>query len=430
MTSSLFYLEKVGLYGDGLVPVATPSLVGRYNETLDDLGLPPTELSEFHVDGMGWSPEIAAERGRRHYLSHGMAHPLAVVVTPDQRNKPVYAPFASYDRRLMKTFFDQFLPEIADITRDTALWLDLDCHLSRFSSPRDLLLVNYVTVRSHAGRLTKAAREQRALVDRFQNEELGWFDAGLRSQIVESAKEHGDLRFRRLYIPDLRFDEVQTFYTGLFGGLFVLRNLKRAEHLLILQEGEELRKLGKRQVNAWLLDDSRLVAVLLEEEAVDVDMEWYRQNLGALREKLEYLAGETICLADPEVDFGALTPPQRHQRIAALGAAVPETYFELERLIVRLERGRVDPRDLSKELRLILLHPHDRFEPGGIERDVVWQLLCRLSPLDFLRLYVADKDAFFKAYRSWPESKKRWAARRIAGTYRAKMDTWENGGST
>lgn len=422
-------LERLRLFGDGLVPVATPALVGRYNETLAELGLPPTELAEFNVDGMGWSPEIAAERGERYYLSHGMAHPLAVIVTPDQRNKPVYAPFASYDRRLMKAYFDQFLPEIADVTRDTALWLDLDRQLSRFSSPRDLLLVNYVTVRSNAGRLTAAAREQRRLVDRFRNEELGWFDAELRSRIVDSARAHGDLRFRRLYIPDLKFDEVKTFYTGLFGGLFVLRHLVRSEHLLVFQDEREFEK-GGRDDDARLVSDPDLVGLLLEEEVVEVDLDWYRRHLDALREKHEYLTGETICGADPEVDFGALTLPQRNQRIAALGAEVPETYFELERLVVQLERGPVDREDLSRELLLILLHPHERFAAGGIEREAIWQLLCRLSPLDFVRLYVADKEAFFEAYRSWPESKKRWAARRIAGTYRARMDTWENGGST
>lgn len=427
---SMERLERLGLFGEGLVPVATPALVGRYNETLADLGIAPTELSEFHVDGMGWSPEIAVERGKRYYLSHGMAHPLAIVVSPDQRNKPVYAPFASYDRRLMKAYFDRFLPEIADVTRDAALWLDFDRHLSRFTSPRDLLLVDYVTIRSNAGRLTQAAREQRGLVERFQNEELGWFDAALRSRIVESATVHGDLRFRRLDIPELRFDEVGTFYTGLFGGTFVLRSLKHAEHLLILQDEEEMKKLAEPGENAWLLADGNLVVRLMEEDVVGLDMDWYRRDLGVLREKLGYISGDAICRADPEVDFAELTLPQQRQRIEALGDAVPETYFELERLIVQLERGTVDAGDVSPELRLLLLHPHDRFAPGSSERDVIWQLLCRLSDLDILRLYVVDKEAFFEAYRSWPESKKRWAAGRIAGTYRARMDTWENGGST
>ena len=415
-------LEQLKLFGDGLVAVTTPALVDRYNETLQNLGLKPTELSAFHIDGIGWSPEIAEERGQRYYLSHGMANPLAVILTPDQRNKPIYAPFTSYDRRLMAAFFDRFLPEIADITRDTAICLDFDRQLSRFNRPQDLLLVRHVRVRSHAGKLSESGRWQQTLVDRLHNEEHAWFDANLRRLIRESAAEHGDLRTRRLAIPDLRYEEVQTFYTGLFGGLFVLRDLRHSEHLMILQHPDAGGERTEHDSECWSLHDPELVKQLIAEQVVDLDMDWYQEHPDVLREKMEYLAAEALCAADPNVDFGRLTAPRRRSRIRALGEAMPSTYFELERLIAELSVDAAEAAALSPELQLLLLHPHGRFGAGTVESDLIWQLLCRLCPLDAMRLYIADKELFFEVYKSWPESKKRWAAHRIASHYRPRMD--------
>lgn len=414
-------LERLKLYGDGLVHISSPVLVARYNETLEELGLPQTELSEFNIDGMGWSPEIAEERGERYYLSHGMANPLAIILTPEQEKKPIYAPYASYNRRLMEVYFNRFLSQIVDITRSTALWLELDQQLSRFNSPRDLLLVPYVVVRSHAGQLIDAAGRQKALVLRYQAGELGWFDDDLRSLIVASAKAYGDLRFRRLSISDLRFDDVRSFYTGLFGGTFVFRDLLADDDLLLLGHASPSRQLEDVEDDIHYLDNTYLFQRLAIEELVTLDLDWYRSRPDVLRSKLEYLAVDLLCQEDPEMDFSELTVPQRKQKIRALDKDISEPYFEFERLIVQLQSQEVKPKDLSPQIHNMLVHPHPRLETGSSVHDLVWQLVSRLSPLDVLRLYISDKEAFFEAYQSWPESKKRWAADHIASRYRPKM---------
>ena len=54
-------LKSAGLFGAGLVPVSG-SLARRYNGCLELLGIAPTVLERFHVDGLGWSPEIAKRK--------------------------------------------------------------------------------------------------------------------------------------------------------------------------------------------------------------------------------------------------------------------------------------------------------------------------------------------------------------------------------
>ena len=68
-------LIQSGLFGGRLFHVGTADLVKRYNDCLEDIGLQRTELKEFHIDGWGWSPEIAEEQQDRLYLSHGAANP-------------------------------------------------------------------------------------------------------------------------------------------------------------------------------------------------------------------------------------------------------------------------------------------------------------------------------------------------------------------
>ena len=84
-------------YQQHLVEVSSPALVKRYNAALESLGLKPTKLSSFHLDGRGWSPEIANEQ-TNDYLSHGPANALAIILSPDQRDKPLYAPSTSFDK--------------------------------------------------------------------------------------------------------------------------------------------------------------------------------------------------------------------------------------------------------------------------------------------------------------------------------------------
>ena len=47
-----------GLFGRGLVPIATPKGVAMFNEALGTLGIGPTKLTRFDIDGIGWSPQI------------------------------------------------------------------------------------------------------------------------------------------------------------------------------------------------------------------------------------------------------------------------------------------------------------------------------------------------------------------------------------
>ena len=70
------------------MPLTVRLMRKRYNECLTDIGIEPTKLKKFHIDGWGWSPEVAKEKDDRFYLSHGIANPFAIIVSPEQKRLP------------------------------------------------------------------------------------------------------------------------------------------------------------------------------------------------------------------------------------------------------------------------------------------------------------------------------------------------------
>jgi len=127
-------LREAGLIGGALVPL-TGSLVKRYNECLSLLGVKPSKLKQFSVDGMGWSPEVAQEKKNNWYLNTGEANVNALILTPNQKDKPVHMPSHSFDRDVMTAVFSAYPSEIRDNTKDSALIVHLDQNIDTSSSP-------------------------------------------------------------------------------------------------------------------------------------------------------------------------------------------------------------------------------------------------------------------------------------------------------
>ena len=389
------------LYGTDLLELSSAAVVARYNEALRGLGLDPTALRRFRIDGRGWSPEVAVEMGDVHYLSHGPANPLGVVLSPDQAGHPLYAPIHSFEAPLMRDYYARYRDEIAELTRSSAIALDLEQELSRYTSPADLLLVQGVTVRSYAGPLSLAAQEQRELVERF--EAGGWFDPALRQALLDSAREHGDLRFRALTVPEMPFGLIRDFYADVFEGVFVLRAPASGDEYLILRDE---RQYDTQQLpgSMWL-HDPELAEQLIAAGFVELGLYRDPGDLEMLKTLQEALTVDLLSEADREASLSELLGPQRKRRLRDLEGA--ERLFELEQLIARLERGQMpDPELMSLPLTRLLLRPHrDLVEP---QRSVVAQLLLWLEPNDVAGLYRVDRSHFFEAYAEWPGAKREW----------------------
>ncbi len=416
-------LIENGLFGSGLISLKTPEMIARYNATLKSLGIKPTALKQFSIDGVGWSPEIAHEQGDNLYLSHGIANHLAIIATPDQANMPIHFPFTSYDRRMMQVYFEHFSQEIADLTGSVFIFLDIDQEMVNFESPMDLLLIDHIVIRSKAGNLIEASRKQQKLVERFNADNNAWFDQKLRQEIISSSQKYGDLRFRRINIPDMKFDDLRYFYTRAFNGVFVFRGLGDGEHhsILVMEDEDQYKSIKRNGHGTYHLGDPKIIEKLMSHGLIEIDLEWYKDNPDELRKKRGALTLNAICANFTDIDYFETTSPQRKGLIKDLGDKMPKVFFHLQRLVKQLTLGQVPKlSNLPDSLKPILIHPANSLT--GSDREVVWQLICKICPLEVLRLYISDKDLFFRQYQTWPEAQKNWAVNFLKENYQAEME--------
>lgn len=418
-------LQDAGLFGDGLVTVNTPEMVRRYNDCLDQMGIEPTSLNTFHIDGIGWSPEISAEKNDPFYLSGGIANLFVIILTPDQKNKPVYFPFHSFVRKMMAEFFRKHESSISDITATHGIWLDIDDGLSDYESPADLLLMNNIVIRSSAGGLLRAANAQKRLVAKFYKDD-NWSDVNLRQKMVESAQNYGDLRYRHVEIPETKF-ELKSFFTRAFGGVFVFRHQGKQEDLLILEDGQAMDDIDLK--NAYVISNPDLLARLNQIGLIEIDFDWYKNHPERIESKIEILSAEAICCNNPDIDYISLTSAQKKVKLRQLKDNLPSLYFELEKIEKKLSGGqRIKIKDLSPEARKMLARPASSL-PRDIS-EVVWKLLSKMRPISGFKKYVFDREKFIEEYPTWPLAKRRWAIKMIKDQrgYISKTRQLEDGG--
>ena len=215
-------LKDANLYRSELIPVSG-KLVDRYNQCLLKLGFTQTKLKTFSIDGIGWSPEIADEKGDQNYLSNGESNPHGIIISPLQNNKPVYLPNHTFDREMMQQVFKSYGKKINDITRDSAICLDFDQKIDAFYEPLDVLKYDVIHINFHfMNNLYHQQKEQLALIEKFKQGH-NFIDEDIQAELLASAKTYGDLRQRDLDMPPLDF-KVNSFYTQAFGGVYVLRD--------------------------------------------------------------------------------------------------------------------------------------------------------------------------------------------------------------
>ena len=82
-------LISKGLMFGNLVPVTSSALVERYNRALKHLTGKTTQLTDFHVDISGYSPEIGHELGDEHYLNPNGCNRQFILLTTEQKTAPL-----------------------------------------------------------------------------------------------------------------------------------------------------------------------------------------------------------------------------------------------------------------------------------------------------------------------------------------------------
>ncbi|TCP26932.1 hypothetical protein EV195_102274 [Tenacibaculum skagerrakense] len=404
-------LKEADLYKGELIPISG-KLVERYNKCLTKLGFTETKLTSFFIDGIGWSPEVAEEKGEIHYLNHGDANPHCIVITPLQKGLPIYNPFHSFDKELMKLVFKKHQQQIENITRDSAICVDFDQDIDVFYEPLDVLKYKNITVKFRlVDDLDKAKEEQLQLIELFRKDN-NFIDETIHQQLLDSANTYGDLREREVRLENIIY-ETESFYTEAFGGIYVLKSF--LSPILVFEDMEVYREVindTSNDVFMYHISHEELIERLTSHLMIecDVDSEITLQRYDRIKKFVlsEYIDSETHSVKDVLNDSmlfkGYLNKIDITARKRVMGL---DRYLEKKKSDPKTKVSDFVDRDI-----LVALHsPHSSLGPN--EQDLVWKLLVSISPKDVLFLYWYDKEIFYNLYQTWNSSLKDWVIETI-----------------
>ncbi len=405
-------LKTAKLFGNGLVPLSG-SLAKRYNDCLAMLGVKPTALAQFSVDGLGWSPEIAEEKGENYYLNIGDANPNAIIISPSQKSKPVFMPSHSFDRDLMHAIFTAYDKQIRDITKDAALVIHLDQHVDAFYEPFDLLKYKNITVSFEVlNKLAQHQKEQRALITSFEKEN-NFIDRDLHHKLLKSAKEFGDLRFRKLDLENVSL-KVKSFYTRAFGGVFLLRDF--ITPIMIFEDIEVFKKAIKdtnHDVMLFHKDHDELMNILKSHDIAELDLKSAVKSDNYQRIKT-HLFSEAIVNQEHPMDEIFGNPFLFKKYLNELDLETRKSLMGVELYLEKIAlSNQTKMNDIVDKRYIKSLHrPHSTLE---IEhQELIWKLLTKIAPVDPLHLYWYDKEQFYEAYNNWKTGYQDWVIASIS----------------
>ncbi len=399
-------LKEAGLFGGELVPVSG-SLVERYNGCLKMLGLKPTELKQFSVDGMGWSPEVSEEKDSNYYLNIGEANSNAIIISPNQKDKPVHMPFHSFDRDIMTAIFAAYEREIRDITKDSAICVHLDQDIDAYYEPFDLLRYKSLSVSFKLlNSLEVKQKEQRELVALFESGN-NFIDRKVHNQLLDSAKKYGDLRSRKLELEAISLD-IGSFYTKAFGGIFVLRDF--VTDIIVFEDMETFNNSIKdtvHDVSLFHISHNELTSTLVNYRITDFDI-----KKAAKTDRYERIKRQLFVEVLGEIDHPLkeiLNSPFLFKKyLNSLDIETRKRIMSVE----RYNQRKIVERELKMEevvdLQYIkaLLEPHSSLEEE--QKELIWKLLIKIVPKDPLHLYWYDKETFYRTYKTWKPSYCEW----------------------
>lgn len=404
-------LKEAGLYGGALVPVSG-SLAQRYNECLAMLGVAPTALTNFAIDAMGWSPEIAAEKGENYYLNIGEANTNAIIVSPEQRYKPVHMPSHSFDRDLMEAVFVANSRVIRDITKDSAICVHIDQKIDVFYDPFDLLRYDTIIVTfGILNDLDQKQEEQNKLIKEFQ-EGNNFINRELHKKIIDSAKKYGDLRHRKLHIAPLPL-KVSSFYTRAFGGVFVLKDF--INDIIVFEDKAVFDKAISDTGHEVLLfhkDHDELIDRLVNDFIIDRNLKKTSKSKRFDRIKKHRFVQHSKEVTHPYTEI--LNSHFLFKRyITGLDIEVQKQLNGVELFFQkRILNKEIQQKDYIDTTYYKALHqPHSSLEEE--QAELIWKLLIKIQPIDPLHLYWYDKAQFYEAYQTWPDTYQDWVIQGI-----------------
>lgn len=395
-------IEKGLMFGN-LIRVDSPILIDRYNRALDSLIGKTTKLDAFHIDISGFSPEIGDELGDDLYLNHNGVNRQFIMLTTDQQTAPLLNAKFSTSRGILRQFMRKNQAQLFALTAQDAVAGDLVNSVYDAGTAARLFDLRKITIEADTTSGTvRTAKKLGRMIDEFKARDDAWFDDVLIAKMIGLAKETGDVTRNPVTLNEMSFDQTN-FWTAHFGGLYVFRGV---EHPAAIA-ARDRDALGDLPIKyAMDFRDRAAIAKFLElNDLVEPVAKARGIDAGAiLHQKMDFVVAEVAATMGEDLSGATRRDLRRLGRQYA--KLLPAEWQGLAALARWAEEDGPWPRITSDHpayFYTLRAKPH-------VDADLVNMLLSELSPLDIRQLFICHKEAFYRAYATWPESKQVYVA--------------------
>ncbi len=220
--------------------VVSGDLVENYNRVLEAVIGKRTQSQTFHIDKRGESPELEQELGEN-FLQSGPSHRYCLILSPEQSEADLMHKEFSFDDDILNDVFKNFLSGISLATRLDGLFGEIDDHVNAYETFEDLLQIKHIHLNLHTpSKFLSTARTLLEYVEQLKKQPnlLLENDSELPRKILKLVGEVGDVRGYDLR-PIEASRELETFYSRLFGGVAVFRNVDSRSPLPLTRPDQE-----------------------------------------------------------------------------------------------------------------------------------------------------------------------------------------------
>ena len=403
-------LIRHGLMFGNLFHVASPALVDRYNRALEHLTGKTTQLTDFHIDISGYSPEVGDALQDHLYLNHQGVNRQFILLSMEQCTAPLLNTKFSTSRSILQNFIDANQAQLFALTARDAVAGELVNSVFDVSTPARLFDIRRITVEADtAGGTVKDAQRLGQMVDRFKNEQDGWFDDVLIAEMIELAGKTGDLVRNPVSLKTMSFDQ-RNFWTAHFGGMYLFQDV---EHPAVIAPAgtSHLGELplsyvfdaGQRNQIAQFFALNGLTETIIEARGIN--------SAAILRQKMDFILVNAV--ADRGVDLSGATRADLRRLARQHAEALPEEFHALAALVNWAENGGRWPRITSD-------HPAYFYTLRAADTKdaaLVNMLLAELAPKDARAMFICHKELFYQTYKGWPEAKKQYVVDFLLAEY-------------
>jgi hypothetical protein len=392
-------IEKGLMFGN-LIEVSSPALVERYNRAMKALCGKETRLADFHIDLSGYSPEIGDELGDPLYLNPNGCNRSFILLTTAQKAAPLLNMVFSTSRAILESYIEANEAQLFALTARDAVIGTLQSGVYEMSSAAKLLDIRQITVEADTtGGHVAAAGQLTGMIDRFRREPTGWRDDVLIAGMIELARKTGDVTRVPIALAPRAYPQ-GSFWTSLFGGLYLFRDVRFPAMIARGPVGQvpisPVFTLSMRNEIADWLTRNKLVEPIVTARGMDAG--------AVIRQKMDFIL---VDAADRlGIEIGDARRTELRKVAYALGDALPAEFQGLGALLRWVENKGEWPKITSE-------HPayfySFRATPGPL-RDLTNMLLAELSPMDVRQMFIVHKELFYASYARWSDRKRQYVA--------------------